>query len=240
MAAMTIAIGCATTAIASPLDFTGWTTAGQSNDQGVWVKGSNANPYTIHTRSFFYDGSLAGSGFNLGDVIVAIGASGLTGTSSFGNAGWKFQMAGFDSANTWAAGTVESSTPGKSSFSGLGAAGAGSFTLQNITLLTVMQPNGTAVNNSANRTGIPSFGLLGTDSMQMFLNLSTIREYSVAAGTGAIPEFGSEVKTAFYANDGTLAEVLVNIQIVSQVIPGSGLAAIGTLGLAGVARRRRR
>ncbi len=232
----------ATDTSASTLDFSGWTSYGASNTQGIWARNQLTAPaYDIYTRSFVYDGSLAGSGFNAGDVIVAIGASsvsGFTATSPLGGTGWKFQLG--NPATPWSVGDVATNTNGVSSFSGLGASGAGSFTLQSnnsgndLTKLTVMQSDGSRPN------GILSgsvFSLRGDESMQIFLNTSTLSAASVALGLGAIPAFtpGSTYTTAFYPRDGVLQETLVNITVVPA--PGA-VALLGAAGLVGSRRRR--
>jgi len=238
IAAAVAVAGSANQTFAATLDFTGWTSYGASNVQGIWARFNlNATPYNIYTRSFVYDGSsLAGSSFSAGDVIVAIGADSVTGLTSFGDTGWKFQIGG-PPTQPWYAGTVATATNGRSS---LGGSAAGSFTLQSsptgqgLTLLTVMQSG----NTYSSGAYLPSstFAELGTGSMQIYLNTSTLSAQSVALGLGPIPAFtpGSTINTAFYARDGSLQETLVNI----SVVPAPG--AIALLGLAGLVGSRRR
>jgi len=239
VAAAVAVAGSANQTFAATLDFTGWTSYGASNVQGTWARFNlTATPYNIYTRSFVYDGSsLAGSAFSAGDVIVAIGADSVTGWTGFGGTGWKFQIGGTPT-QPWYAGNVAANTSGRSS---IGGSAAGSFTLQSsnsgldLNLLKVMQSGNTMSSGAFLQSS--TFARVGTESMQIYLNTSTLSAESQLLGQPAIPAFtpGSTINTAFYAVDGSLQETLVNITVVPA--PGA-LALLGVAGLAGGRRRR--
>jgi hypothetical protein len=266
-------LGAATTTLAAsitgnPSVDSGWTTAGNSLDNGVYIRGAGNFGYDLYTTGFtIQPGSpLLASGWSLGDSVVAVG--GQIATTDGVSAGWGLAFTG-DAVNSnltasvrivskfgtsptsWSASTVRPNAGnGDGSTSG-GYGGEGAIllgtnvgdlvsanTLMTVSLNQRYTNGGATVTNQSNDIGRLIFQTSGGFLSSWEMFLNTTELAGALAPGAEIPLIGDRINQTLQRS--TNSTLFTDAMVTIQGVPEPASIVIAGLGILGVLATVRR